>query len=119
MEIILGVVGVVESTVNSMLNFSVCALVGVVGVELESDVGSMLNFLFVEVTGGVVSNVGSVFSLFGSKKGSVLNFSVVSIVGMVEIGVVWCGLSRLIGWWVVVGVVVGAGATVESLSVGW
>ena len=46
-EIILGVVGVVESTVDSMLNFSVCALVGVVEVELELDVGSMLNFSFV------------------------------------------------------------------------
>ena len=89
---------VAKVVVGSMLNFSVCALVGVVGVELESDVGSMLNFSFVEVTGGVVSNVGSVFSLFGSKKGSVLNFSVVSIalVGRV-VGVVKVELNSGVG----------------------
>ena len=98
-------VGVDWSIVGSIKSMpsveSVGALVDVVGVGVKSDVGSMLNF-------SVVVSVNLEGSVIGSKA-----------MGMVEIGVVWCGLSWLTGWWVVVGVVVGAGATVESLSVGW
>ena len=101
----MGDVGVDWSIVGSIKSMpsveSVGALVDVVGVGVKSDVGSKLNF-------SVVVSVNLEGSVIRSKA-----------MGMVEIGVVWCGLSRLIGWWVVVGVVVGAGATVESLSVGW
>ena len=82
----MGDVGVDWSIVGSIKSMpsveSVGALVDVVGVGVKSDVGWMLNF-------SVVVSVNLEGSVIGSKA-----------MGMVEIGVVWCGLIRLIsvGW---------------------
>ena len=77
----------------------------------------------VEVIGaGDGSNVRSMLLQIGSKIGSALNFSAVVPVGLLlasaeeALEVV---LAVDVVCWVVVGVVVGAGATVESISVGW